>query len=411
MPITVPDSSFEQSPSATDSTMFASAWGPQQPGGDALAFVARAGSTFLGSLAIPDGLQVAGVRGQGAFVNQFAGDGGRYTLNIVAAQAVKNDHVQDLAIVVNGVQVDQFTPGASFAQRVTPAFTYPATQSSGDTSYVAIKGLNTAGGNNAALFDLVTLVAAPTDPVVPPSIGAITVSSDGATDTIPEPTITPGTYPIASAWLFVGTTAGGESSTPAATKSAPPFSFTHATASTGTNYYVVKLLDTQGNASAPSNEVHVDAPSQSTAATVAQVSSIVNSIVTNAVSLVDANFRAVMTPARLAIFDAIPGELAAVAATLGTIQARVNQIPASNPTAPLTTADGDLVAGRLLALVGALEPGRTLKQSFRKILASAAGSIDDTSEPDALIFRLSDQTEAFRVPATGRTSVIEGANL
>ena len=86
-------------------------------------------------------------------------------------------------------------------------------------------------------------------------------------------------------------------------------------------------------------------------------------------------------------------------------------VAGSAVAAGLSEADGDLVAGRLLGLVGALEAGRTLKQSLRKILASAAGPVDETSAPGEVVFRLSDGTDAFRVPSTGRTSVTEGADL
>ena len=112
----------------------------------------------------------------------------------------------------------------------------------------------------------------------------------------------------------------------------------------------------------------------------------------------------ITTPGSTIWFRAVTSDSQATPATAST--------PAVSLTAStLSGADADLVVSHLLGRVGALEPGLTLAQSFRKILASAAGLLDSTSVPGFVLFRLSDGTEAFRVPAAGRTNVIDGANL
>lgn len=89
-----------------------------------------------------------------------------------------------------------------------------------------------------------------------PTIGAISVTPSGGTDTITYPAPVAGTNAVSGVSLYEGTTTGGESGTPVATNnSTAAGTFTRPTASTGQKFYYVRAFDISANYSAPSNEV------------------------------------------------------------------------------------------------------------------------------------------------------------
>lgn len=97
--------------------------------------------------------------------------------------------------------------------------------------------------------------------VAPPVVGTITTTTAGGTDTISYPAPTAGANAIASVSLYVGTSSGGQSGTAYATNSgAGAGSFTHPTASSGSNYYYIRAVDTAGIYSSASNEVVAPPP-------------------------------------------------------------------------------------------------------------------------------------------------------
>lgn len=127
-------------------------------------------------------------------------------------------------------------------------------------TYTVPTGTFTVDQYTAALYHLDTDGTDSQTGIVtaPPSIGMISVSSTGGTDTISYPTPTAGTNSVAGVALYEGTTSGGESASAIATNTGTTSgTFTRPSPTLGQKYYYVKAYDSGGTAtySSASNEV------------------------------------------------------------------------------------------------------------------------------------------------------------
>jgi hypothetical protein len=103
----------------------------------------------------PEGVQVAFLQGKGSFSQSVAGwAAGSYTLTFDAAQ--RGNHQaskQDFEVLVDGVVVGTFTPsGTSYQSYTTAVFTVTA-----GAHTITFLGLDSAGGDNTAFLDAVTV--------------------------------------------------------------------------------------------------------------------------------------------------------------------------------------------------------------------------------------------------------------
>ncbi|OJW22507.1 MAG: hypothetical protein BGO49_00540, partial [Planctomycetales bacterium 71-10] len=117
--------------------------------------LAADGSTMTqGDPAAPSGGQVAFVRGTGSISQSTAKlHAGRYTVAFKAAQRSPNAAAQDFKITLDGVEVGRFTPsGAAYGSYATATFNVAA-----GVHVLAFVGLNSAGGDAAALIDDVSM--------------------------------------------------------------------------------------------------------------------------------------------------------------------------------------------------------------------------------------------------------------
>jgi hypothetical protein len=156
------------------------------PSGSSWTFVGSAGIAASGggftsgSPKAPDGSQVAFLQGNGSMSTTLAVADGSYQVRFEAAQrATFQAKQQDLEVLVNDVSVGKFTPsGKNFQSFTTATF-------KGSSHKVVFRGLNTAGGDNTALVDKVSLVTVAIAPPPPPD------PTPTPTPTPPDPTPTP----------------------------------------------------------------------------------------------------------------------------------------------------------------------------------------------------------------------------
>jgi hypothetical protein len=156
-PLTVVDAGFEH-PNAGP----AGAWRSfiYDPTGTAWSFagaagVAANGSGFTsGNPPAPEGAQVAFLQETGSFSQRVADwAAGSYVITFDAAQRGGGSH-QNFEVLVDGTVVGTFKPtGTSYQTYTTAAFTVTA---GADT--IEFLGLNTAGGDNTAFIDAVSVV-------------------------------------------------------------------------------------------------------------------------------------------------------------------------------------------------------------------------------------------------------------
>jgi len=163
-------------------------------------------STFtVGNPTAPNGTQVAYLQGTGSMTESIYLDAGGYCLTFRAAQrGVSQSSYQQLAVLVDGVQVSSITPsGAQYGTYQTPSFSI----ATAGMHAICFVGLNPQGGDNTALVDNVAV-----DEANPISNGSFEV-----------PGLTTGTYqfqPSGASWQFTG--AAGVSSNSSALTSANP---------------------------------------------------------------------------------------------------------------------------------------------------------------------------------------------
>jgi hypothetical protein len=103
----------------------------------------------------PQGAQVAFIQNTGSISQSVAGwAAGTYVLTFDAAQRANYGlSLQDFNVLIDGKVVATFTPsGTSYQSYTTVAFTVTA-----GTHTISFKGLNSAGGDNTALLDDLTI--------------------------------------------------------------------------------------------------------------------------------------------------------------------------------------------------------------------------------------------------------------
>jgi len=144
---------------------------------------AGAGWTFGGSAGVagngsaytsaspnaPEGMQVGFLQQGGASISQSVSlNAGTYALGFLAAQRMWDSGAQNFEVLVDGNIVGQFTPsGTHYAGYSTGEFTVTA-----GVHTIDFLGLDTAGGDNTALIDAVSLI---------PPAAASFVANDSAT--------------------------------------------------------------------------------------------------------------------------------------------------------------------------------------------------------------------------------------
>ena len=118
--------------------------------------VAANGTPFtVGSPPAPDGAQVAFLQAAGTITQTVAGwAAGTYQISFQAAQRKQAAlSREDFQVLVDGAVVDTFTPaGTAYETYATSAFTVAA-----GSHTIAFQGLDSAGGDNTALLDAVTV--------------------------------------------------------------------------------------------------------------------------------------------------------------------------------------------------------------------------------------------------------------
>ena len=121
--------------------------------------IAAAGNGFTtGNPSIPDGNQVGYLNGTAAISQTITGWAtGSYLITLNVAQCGNyGGHQEDFRILIDGVNLGTFQPSGTAYQTFAAAFTTGA-----GTHTVTIQGLNTAGGDNTALLDAITITTAP----------------------------------------------------------------------------------------------------------------------------------------------------------------------------------------------------------------------------------------------------------
>ena len=190
--VRVDDGGFESvavGPGSFAYTPTGSAWSFQN-----LAGISGNGSAFTtGNPSSPGGSQVAFLQIDGSITQavNFAADG-TYTVNFLAAQRGNgNASKQDFRVLIDDVVVGTFTPSsASYQSYSTAAF-----QVAAGLHTIKFQGLDTAGGDNTAFIDNIT-VAVSTPPVATVRV------DDGGFESV---AVGPGSFaytPTGSAWSF-----------------------------------------------------------------------------------------------------------------------------------------------------------------------------------------------------------------
>ncbi len=103
----------------------------------------------------PEGTQVSFLQATGSFSQTIAGwAAGTYVINFDAAQRGNHQQsVQDFEILVDGISVGTFIPsGTNYSSETTGVFTVTA-----GTHTITFQGLDDAGGDNTALFDVIQI--------------------------------------------------------------------------------------------------------------------------------------------------------------------------------------------------------------------------------------------------------------
>jgi hypothetical protein len=152
---TIGDSGFEAVSLAAGSYQY-------DPTGSAWTFASGAGVSANGSAftsgnpSAPQGSQVAFIQGTGSFSQSVSGwAAGSYSLSFDAAQRANYGGIENFEVEIDGVVVTTFTPvGTSYTIYTTPMFTLKA-----GTHTISFVGVNSAGGDDTAFLDNVTLVA------------------------------------------------------------------------------------------------------------------------------------------------------------------------------------------------------------------------------------------------------------
>lgn len=150
---TIPNSGFE-TPAVGSGNYQAT------PGGASWSFAGSAGVSANGSAftagnpVAPQGTQVAYVQTTGSFSQSVTFAAGTYSLNFRAAQRGNwGTSREDIRVFVDGAAVGTFTPaGTAYSAFTTSAFTLAA-----GNHTLKFEGLNTVGGDNTALIDLVSI--------------------------------------------------------------------------------------------------------------------------------------------------------------------------------------------------------------------------------------------------------------
>jgi hypothetical protein len=160
-PPAIGDAGFEQ-PSAGPVGSYGSFI--YDPSGAAWTFAGRSGVAANGSgftsgnPPAPEGVQVGFLQKTGSFTQVVSGwSAGSYVISFDAAQRGNyNASQQDFEVLVDGAVVGTFTPsGKSYRVYSTATFTVSA-----GSHTIAFQGLDSAGGDNTALVDAVTIAGA-----------------------------------------------------------------------------------------------------------------------------------------------------------------------------------------------------------------------------------------------------------
>jgi hypothetical protein len=185
----ISDSSFETPTLLTKTFQYAPNGSPWQFSGGA--GISNNGSPVTSSnTGAPDGAQVAFIQCNGSLSQAVYLSAGSYTLAFVAAQraGVAQTHLQELQVLVDGVQVGTVTPvNDIYGTYQLPAFNVATS----GVHTLEFLGLNPQGGDNTALLDEVTLS-----------------ESNAISDSSFEQLALPGgsfqTAPSGSPWQFLG---------------------------------------------------------------------------------------------------------------------------------------------------------------------------------------------------------------
>jgi parallel beta-helix repeat protein len=161
VPPTVADAGFE-SPNVGSNNFNAFRYDPT---GTPWTFTGGAGISGNGSgftasnPSAPEGTQVAFLQGTGSFSQQVGGwAAGTYQISFSAAQRANvQASRQDFRVLVDGNVVGTFTPSGTSYQTYTTA---PFTVTAGSHT-VTFQGLDSAGGDNTAFIDAVSVAASP----------------------------------------------------------------------------------------------------------------------------------------------------------------------------------------------------------------------------------------------------------
>jgi hypothetical protein len=222
--------------------------------------IASNGSAFtLNNPNAPEGTQVGFLRLTGTTSQDVALAGGSYTVSFRAAQRGNYQVAQqDFQVQIDGTVVGTFTPSdTSYSPYTTNSFTVAA-----GTHTLAFVGLDTAGGDNTAFIDAVSIDQSPATPTPVVTQTATATPTSGVTPT-PTPLapdvsvslINPGgsTYSIGSQLVYNATvcngTVGGAvtSSNSIAVSGVLPLGLTNISI-TGTGWSVNSLTSTTGPA-------------------------------------------------------------------------------------------------------------------------------------------------------------------
>lgn len=184
----ISDGSFESPPLAPGSYRYAPDASPWQFAGASGVAVNGSSFTYANPNA-PNGVQVAFLQNTGRMTQSVYLDAGAYAVTFLTAQrATAQASSQQVAILVDGVQVGSVTPSSSkYALYQTPSFPVAAA----GMHTVQFVGLNPQGGDNTAFLDAIGIVHA----------GAI---SDGDFEV---PALAAGTYqvqPAGTLWQYSG---------------------------------------------------------------------------------------------------------------------------------------------------------------------------------------------------------------
>jgi hypothetical protein len=182
------------------------------PTGSAWTFAGLAGLAANGSgfsyanPAAPEGSQVAFLQQTGSISESVAGwAAGSYTVSFQAAQRGSKASTEDFQVLIDGIAVGTFKPtGIAYQGLTTASFTVTA-----GTHTLAFRGLNSAGGDNTALIDAVTIASASPPPATPPPTSPPPTSpaptpGDSGFESVRLPDSGFAYNPTGSAWTFAG---------------------------------------------------------------------------------------------------------------------------------------------------------------------------------------------------------------